>query len=249
MNLSKRAGLLAASVLSIVLVTPAVASAHVSVNPREANQGGFTVLTFRVPNERDDSGTNKVQVTFPENAVIPFVSVQPVPGWEYEVARRTLDEPVDAEGTEITEVVESITWTGGPVNPGEFQEFPVSVGPLPSDVDSLTFPAVQTYESGEEVRWIEEATEGGEEPEHPVPTLTLLPAAEDEHGGGSDATEEDDDANAEEDDDAAAAADSGAEDDDEGTDGIAIAALVIAILAVLLAGAGLIIGRPKSSSN
>src|SRR5688572_18814385 len=106
MNLSKRAGLLAAFVLPIVLVTPAVASAHVSVNPREANQGGFTVLTFRVPNERDDSGTSKVQVNFPEDAVIPFVSVQPVPGWEYEVARRTLEEPAEAEGTEITEVVD-----------------------------------------------------------------------------------------------------------------------------------------------
>ena len=43
----------------------APASAHVTVNPREATKGSFAKLTFRVPNERPDSGTTKLEVSFP----------------------------------------------------------------------------------------------------------------------------------------------------------------------------------------
>ena len=37
-------------------------------------------------------------------------------------------------------------------------------GPMPSDVTSLSFPAIQTYSSGEEVSWIDQPTSGGAEP-------------------------------------------------------------------------------------
>ncbi len=39
------------------------------------------------------------------------------------------------------------------------------------------------------MRWIDEPTDDGEEPEHPAPLLTLVDA-EDEHGGGSAAEDE-----------------------------------------------------------
>jgi hypothetical protein len=42
-------------------------------------------------------------------------------------------------------------------------------------VDTLTFSAIQTYSSGEEVAWIETAG-GGAEPEHPAPTVQLVAA-------------------------------------------------------------------------
>jgi methionine-rich copper-binding protein CopC len=56
------------------------------------------------------------------------------------------------------------------------------VGPLPEDVDQILFPSIQTYASGEVVRWIDEPLESGEEPEHPAPLLTLV------DGGTSTAT-------------------------------------------------------------
>ena len=87
---------------------------------------------------------------------------------------RTLDEPVDAFGEEVTEVVDTVTWSGGPIGPGEFDTFSLSVGPLPDDVDELAFATIQTYSSGEEVAWIEATPEGGEEPEHPAPVLRLV---------------------------------------------------------------------------
>lgn len=165
-----------AAALAVGLALPALA--HVTVNPRTAEKGGFTKLAFRVPNERDDASTTKVEVRFPTDHPLPFVSVRPVPGWKVEVTRGELPKPVVSEsGDTITESVLKITWTGGKIEPGQFQEFEVSVGRLPTTVDRLIFPAVQTYSSGEVVEWTEEPKDDGSEPEHPAPVLTLVDPA------------------------------------------------------------------------
>jgi len=179
---------LAAATTFALAIAPA--AAHVTVNPPQATPGGFTKLTFRVPNERSDASTTSVAIQFPEDHPLAFVSVRPTAGWAYSVERAPLDTPIDMEGTQITEAVRTITWTGGPVGPGEFQEFDVSVGPLPEDVDQLVFPAVQTYSSGEVVRWVEEADPGQEEPEHPAPVLRLTVAdgAAGDEAAGDEAT-------------------------------------------------------------
>lgn len=175
-----------AAIATMLFALVSVSAAHVSVNPGEAEKGSFTKLAFRVPSERDDAGTTEVEVNFPTDHPIAFLSVRPHPSWTYEVERTQLDEPVEVFGDELTEVVSKITWTGGPIAPGEFDEFEVSVGPLPEDTDQLLFPALQTYEGGEVVRWIEETPASGEEPEHPAPVLRLIDASD----GGEEGEEE-----------------------------------------------------------
>jgi uncharacterized protein YcnI len=159
----------------------ATAMAHVTVNPREATKGGFAKFDVRVPTERDDTGTVKVDLLLPEDHPIASVSVQPVPGWTYAVTKRHLGTPlVDDDGNKTEDVVSQITWTadaGNSIKPGEFMEFPISMGPLPDNADRLTFKANQTYASGEVVRWIEVAQQGQPEPEHPAPTVTLKDAS------------------------------------------------------------------------
>jgi uncharacterized protein YcnI len=175
---------------AVVLVALAVAtpaSAHVTVNPREATQGEFARLDFRAPNESNTATTVALEVHFPEEAPIPFVSVGKVPGWTAEVTYRTLETPLEGgHGEQITEVVESITWTAdsdeAAIQVGEFGEFPVSAGPMP-EVDQLMFPSLQTYSDDQVVRWIDPPEEG-QEPEHPAPVLSLLPASD-----GGDPTE------------------------------------------------------------
>jgi hypothetical protein len=76
----------------------------------------------------------------------------------------------------VTEAVSEIIWTGGTIAPGQFDEFEISVGPLPSDVDVLLFPAVQTYSDGTEVSWIQQSFRGQPEPDHPAPQLRLTSA-------------------------------------------------------------------------
>lgn len=168
------ATLAAAAALPLALAAPAFA--HVTVQPGELPKGGFSQLTFRVPNERDDAGTTKVEVTFPIDKPLAFVSVRPVPGWTAKVDKTKLATPVKSDDGDVTEAVSKITWTGGPIKPGEYQNFDVSAGPLPKDADQLSFKAVQTYGNGEVVRWIQDAPEGGPEPQNPAPVLKLIDA-------------------------------------------------------------------------
>ncbi|MEH1127627.1 YcnI family copper-binding membrane protein [Micromonospora sp. CPCC 206061] len=175
----KRLALVTGAVLVAVLGLAAPAAAHVTVNPQEATQGGYARLAFRVPNESDTASTTKLEVVLPEDAPVASVSTMPVAGWTVAVEKRTVNPPVEVHGSQVSEVVAKITWTaaaGGGVKPGEFQEFPVSMGPLP-DVPKMVFKSLQTYSDGNISRWIEEPTEGGAEPEQPAPVLALNAAS------------------------------------------------------------------------
>ncbi|UUN27937.1 YcnI family protein [Streptomyces sp. FIT100] len=186
------AGVVAAS---SVLLLSGTAFAHVSVQPQgEAAKGGYATVNFKVPNERDNASTVKLEVTVPAEHPLSSVMPQPVPGWKAEVTKTKLAKPLTVHGKQITEAVSKITWTadGGKIAPGQFQQFPVSLGQLPENADQLVFKALQTYDNKEVVRWIEEPKEGAAEPEHPAPVLTLSEATGDHHGGGaSDAKSED----------------------------------------------------------
>jgi uncharacterized protein YcnI len=174
-NAVGRVAAVAATVCVLALAGALPASAHVTVNPRSAEQGGYAKFSFRVPTERDVP-TTKLEVAFPTDHPLASVSVRPTPGWQAAVTRAKLATPIKSGDGDITEAVSKITWTGGSIKPGEFQEFDVSMGPLP-EADSLVFKALQTYADGQVVRWIESAEQGQAEPEHPAPVLTLQPAA------------------------------------------------------------------------
>ncbi|MFI6318345.1 YcnI family protein [Nonomuraea sp. NPDC050556] len=186
MSFTRRAAtvLAAATALTVGLAVPALA--HVTINPRSAEQGGFSKVAFRVPNERDDASTTKVEVTFPADHPLAFVSVKPVPGWEVKVTEGKLATPVKTEYGDLTEAVTKVVWSGGKINPGEFQEFEVSMGQLPKDASELVFPTEQTYSGGEVVKWADPPKTDGTEAEHPAPTLKLTPpTGEDEHATAS----------------------------------------------------------------
>ncbi|MDQ0991810.1 YcnI family protein [Streptomyces sp. V3I7] len=170
---------------SAVLALSAPAFAHVSVQPEgTAAKGGYAVIDFKVPNERDNASTTKLEVNLPTDHPLASVMPQPVPGWKVKVTKSKLDKPLEMEGEKITEAVTKVTWTadGKGVEPGSFQKFPLSVGTLPEDTDKLVFKALQTYSDKEVVRWIEVPRDGQEEPENPAPTLELSAADADSHG-------------------------------------------------------------------
>jgi len=167
-----------AVVVVAVLSGAAPASAHVTVNPREAVQGAYGKFSFRVPNEKDTASTVKLEVFIPMDTPIASVSTRPVPGWTVALERSKLTTPLKLHDSEVTEVITKITWTaseGNAITPGQFQEFDVSAGPLPK-VDQLAFKALQTYSDHDVVRWIEEPVAGQPEPDHPAPVLKLTKA-------------------------------------------------------------------------
>jgi periplasmic copper chaperone A len=158
------------------LAGPVAASAHVSVNPREAAAGSFSVMTVRVPNERDDKGTRKVNLTLPDG--VYFLSYKKVPGWKIKVTKRQLETPVDLGGFSVDEQFTKVTFTArkrGIIRPGQFEEFPLSVRvPSGNAGDVIAFGAVQVYQGGEKVRWT-----GAPDSETPAPRVTLTaPVAE-----------------------------------------------------------------------
>jgi uncharacterized protein YcnI len=165
----RRAAVVAATAGALLVAIAAPAAAHVTVNPNSATQGGFTKVSFRVPNEMDRANTTKLEVTIPTDTPVAFVSLKPVTGWTAKTEKTVLKTPIKAEGGEITEAISKITWTAAgdaAIKPGQFQEFDVSLGPLP-ETDQMIFKALQTYSDGTVVRWIDEPAVGGAEPDTP----------------------------------------------------------------------------------
>jgi uncharacterized protein YcnI len=176
MRMSQRVAAVSGLATLTVVAAAGAASAHVTANPSTAEPGSYSKVTFRVPNEEQQAATTKVEVDLPADHPIPSVSIRPVPGWTIKVEKAKLATPVKVDGGELTEAVSKITWSGGTVEPGRFQEFDVSMGPLPTDTDRLTFKAVQTYSNGDVVHWDQPPGDRGQEPEHPAPSIRLVAA-------------------------------------------------------------------------
>jgi uncharacterized protein YcnI len=165
---------LAAATAVAMLAIPATARAHVTLQPNTAPAGAFTVLDVRVPTERDDASTAKVDVRFPNG--FAAASYQAVPGWRVRVIKKKLTTPIRTDDGPITEGVDRMVWMrtsgGGGIKPGQFQNFPISVQIPGKAGDKLTFKALQTYGNGEVVRWI-----GAAGSDTPAPQVTVTAAA------------------------------------------------------------------------
>jgi uncharacterized protein YcnI len=161
------------------------AFAHVTAQPGDAVQGSYSVVSLRVPNESDTAGTVKLQVTLPADHPITSVRTTPVAGWTASLTKAPLNPPVTVGERTVGEAVRTVTWTANPgtrIGPGEFLDFPLSLGPLPTGVEEIALPAVQTYDDGEVVAWDQPANPDGSEPERPAPTVTLLATDETDAG-------------------------------------------------------------------
>jgi uncharacterized protein YcnI len=184
----RRVGATALTVAVLTLAGGAAAQAHVRVIPESTAGGSFTKLTFRVPSESDTANTTSLEISLPTDTPLVYVSAQQLDGWTVKITKAKLATPVQVEGATVTEAASKVTWTaakGAGLAPGEFQEFSLSGGPLPTGVKSLSFPAVQTYSDGTVAHWNEPQPEGAEEPEHPVPSFELtavLPEGADADG-------------------------------------------------------------------
>ncbi|MEN3359968.1 MAG: hypothetical protein V7637_3950 [Mycobacteriales bacterium] len=229
----------AAALAVVAAAGPALA--HVSVTSADAEQGGFGVITFRVPNETESTNTTEVKVQLPADQPLGSVSVEPKSGWTYTVQKAKLATPIKTDDGDVTEAVSVIDWkaaAGAAIKPGEFGQFSISAGPLPK-AGSMQFKAIQFYSDGKQVQWIDEQAPGStDEPEHPAPTL-LLPAASGGTGGGATAGPT---VSATPGAPAAGAPAAPAASSDSASSGSVVGAYVVAALGVLIGLAGLAVG-------
>jgi periplasmic copper chaperone A len=119
------------------------AEAHIGLDRKEAAAGSYYKATFRVPHGCEGSPTIAIRVTLP--AGILSAKPQPKPGWTLAVEKATLPEPVKGpHGKSITEVVKSISWSGGSLEDAFFDEFSIQLR-LPDEGAGTTlfFPVLQ----------------------------------------------------------------------------------------------------------
>ena len=220
--------------VAAALVIPAAAQAHVTLQPNTAAAGAFTRLDVRVPNERDDASTTKVEVQFPDG--FASASYEPVPGWTVKVTKGKLATPIETDDGQVTEGVKQITWTADgeqdAIPPGAFQDFGLSVRIPEKAGDKLEFKALQTYSGGEVVRWI-----GAEGTDNPAPIVTVTEAAGDDAASHEAAPTP------------VAAERTSATADDGSGNGLAIVALIVGLVGLAVGAAGLYAARRASGAS
>lgn len=224
-----RALLVLAAVCGLSGLVAGPASAHVTVVAPGVGVGGSDgQITFRAPDESDTASTVGLAVQLPLNHPLLGVLTAPMPGWTAKMTQAKLPKPVTTDDGTITEATSKIVWTvrkGAGIKPGQFGDFTIIVGTLPDRVSSLTFPTIQTYSDGKQVKWIEVAAPGSTaEPQFPAPVLQL--AAQAATGSSSDPAQ--------------AASDSVST---TGPTVLAVVALVVAVGALAVAVLGLARGR------
>ncbi|MFJ3304104.1 YcnI family protein [Streptomyces sp. NPDC086549] len=232
----RRAATVTALAAAGVLAAAGIASAHVTVHPESYAKGATDgLLTFRVPNEEDSASTTKVQVFLPTDHPVLGVLVHPRDGWTAKVTTTKLKTPVKTDDGTISEAVSEITWTGGKIGAGEYEDFDVAFGQLPGDADELSFKTLQTYSDGKVARWIEQG--GEEESENPAPVLKLT--AGDSETSTTSATKDGDTKSGS----SQAASDSS----DSTARGLGIAGLIVGVLGLAAAAFAIVRGRSARS--
>ncbi|MGX2961536.1 YcnI family copper-binding membrane protein [Peribacillus sp. JNUCC 23] len=118
-----------------------MASAHVTVQPKETSQGQYEVFTVRVPSENEEVPTTKIEVKFP--AEVNITRFEPKAGWKYEVQKDASDK------------ITSVTWTaeGEGLTPTDFGQFNMQ-GKVADDATEIVWKAYQTYKDGSVVEWV-----------------------------------------------------------------------------------------------
>ncbi|HEX3886233.1 MAG TPA: DUF1775 domain-containing protein [Phenylobacterium sp.] len=148
---------LAASIGAIALAFyPLTAVAHVTVWPRQSEQGARESYVIRMPNEKR-SATVRLDGEFP--AEVRVTSVRQAPGWTLEIKR-------DAAGAIV-----GASWVGE-LPPDQFAEFGV-LAVNPKEGSAITWRFTQTYADGTTVNWT-----GAPGAPTPAPQVALRPSAE-----------------------------------------------------------------------
>ncbi len=223
-------------VVALVGLWGGVATAHVTVSPSSLPQGtSDAILTFRVPNESTTASVVGLRIQFPVSHPIVVLNPEAGSGWVVDVHSTVLSKPITTDDGTFTSTVSEIDWSGGSIPVGQFGEFNVLAQGLPTGTNALTFKAVQLYSDGTTVNWIQVPTKAAPDPQHPAPTLVLTAPGKGSSGSAAGAAT------------STPAATTSAAGQSSGFDnGLAVAALILAGLAIAVALLAVWLGRPRS---
>jgi uncharacterized protein YcnI len=168
----------ALGLIAVAMLAASSASAHITLENRQATVGAYYKAVFAVPHGCAGSATVKIRVQIPEGVIA--VKPMPKPGWSVETIKGKYAVDYDYHGTKLSEGVKEVVWSGGKLPDDNYDEFVVSTflsGGLKPNT-TLYFPVVQECEQGVS-RWIDIPDEGStghsNDSKSPAPGLKLMP--------------------------------------------------------------------------
>jgi periplasmic copper chaperone A len=163
------------SFVAIAAFAASPASAHITLESREATIGSSYKAVFAVPHGCAGSATIKIRVQIPEGVIA--VKPMPKPGWNVEAIKGKYAGDYDYHGAKLSDGVKEVVWSDGKLSDDNYDEFVISTyltGALKPNT-TLYFPTVQECEQGIS-RWIDIPAEGSaHESKSPAPGVKLMP--------------------------------------------------------------------------
>ncbi len=164
------------TVLAVTMFAASPASAHITLEKREAAIGSSYKAVFVVPHGCAGSATTKIRVQIPDGVI--DVKPMPKPGWNVEAIKGKYAGAYDFHGARLTEGVKEVVWSGGKLPDDFYDEFVLSTfltGDLKPNT-TLYFPTVQECEQGTS-RWIDIPADPAQahDSKWPAPGVKLLP--------------------------------------------------------------------------
>jgi periplasmic copper chaperone A len=150
-TLFKHVSASAAAVVTVVLVSGAIASAHLEADPLAMQAGTSGTVAFNVEHGCDGSPMIDLKIQIPQG--VTGVTAVDKAGW---TAKVTAD---------------AIEFSGGSLDAATEDHFDVNLT-VPTLVGAVYFPAIETCAKGE-LAWIEIPAAGAPEPELPAPSLKV----------------------------------------------------------------------------
>ena len=153
------------------------ASAHITLETREAPVGAPYKAVLRVPHGCDGAATTALRVRIPEGMIA--VKPMPKPGWKIDTVSGKYSKTYSFfHGAKLSEGVTEVSFSGGSLPEAYYDEFVVT-GFIAGDLEPgtmLYFPVVQECEKGVH-RWIEIPAAGKSPGDYrePAPGLKLVP--------------------------------------------------------------------------
>jgi periplasmic copper chaperone A len=154
------------------------ATAHITLENRQAAVGTSYKAVFAVPHGCAGSATVKIRVQIPEGVIA--AKPMPKPGWNLETVKGRYAADYDYHGAKSSEGVKEVVWSGGKLPDDNYDEFVIATfltGALKPNT-TLYFPVVQECEQGVS-RWIEipaaDEASHAHESKWPAPGVRLMP--------------------------------------------------------------------------
>ncbi|WP_427180823.1 YcnI family protein [Paenibacillus sp. TC-CSREp1] len=143
------------------LLFASFASAHVTVNPSNAQTSAWQMYTIKVPSEKE-LPTTKITLKVPKE--VTFKQYQPLTGWKISTEKN--------ESNEVTSITWEVDGDNQGILAGQFQQFNF-VAQNPKNEAEVAWDAFQYYSDGSIVEW---TGKPGDNNPHSITTISEDPA-------------------------------------------------------------------------